>query len=76
MLGNYEPVRESVMRMVFDSYIEDTITDEQVQRVLGPVFRLIKEGVFDRPRRLFIAGMGRRRGLLNYGLEKVCDKRM
>ena len=47
----------SILKQVFDSYIEDSVTEEQVQRVLEPVFRLILQGTFDRPRRFFfIAG--------------------
>jgi len=41
----------SALKQVFDGYIEDTITDEQVWRVLEPVLRLIRQGAFDRPRR-------------------------
>ena len=52
-----EPARASVMKQVFDGYIEDTITDEQVWRVLEPVFRLIRQGTFDRPRGMFGLGI-------------------
>ena len=65
-MGNYGPVKKSAIKTVFDNYIEDTIADEQVRRVLEPVFKLIREGAFDRPRRLFMAGIGRRRGLSNH----------
>ena len=33
---------------LLDSYAEETITDEQVQRVLEPVLEMIRDGVFDR----------------------------
>ena len=46
----------SVLKQVFDGYIEDTVTDEQVQRVLEPVLRLIRDGAFNRPRRIFGQG--------------------
>jgi len=43
----------SALKQVFDKYIEDTVTDEQVEKVLKPVLRLIRSGAFSRPRRLF-----------------------
>ena len=34
-----------------DTYMEDLITEEMVQRVLAPVLWMIREGKFDRPSR-------------------------
>ena len=51
--------KTTVMKQVFDKYIEDTITDEQVNRVLEPIIRLIRQGAFSRPRRFL--GLGGRR---------------
>jgi len=45
-----------VIRQVFEGYIEDTISDEQVLRILEPILKLINEGAFDRPRGLFALG--------------------
>jgi len=56
-VSNTTPAKTSVMKQVFDGYIEDTITDEQVYRVLEPVFRLIRQGTFDRPRGMFGLGI-------------------
>jgi len=39
-----------VLKQIFDRYVEDTISDEQLRRVLEPVLRMIDEGEFDRPR--------------------------
>ena len=49
----FEIDNEPVLKQVFDSYVEDTVSNEQVCRVLEPVLRLIREGAFDRPRHLF-----------------------
>jgi|GEM_PF-3550169 len=38
------------LKYVFDRYIEEEISDEQIRRVLDPVLRLIREGKFSRPR--------------------------
>ena len=51
--------KPSVMKQIFDKYIDETITDEQIIRVLEPVIRLIRKGAFSRPRRLF--GLGGKR---------------
>ena len=48
-----EPSRKNIIRQVFDGYIEDTITDEQIKRILEPVLRRIRSGAFDRPRNFF-----------------------
>jgi len=37
------------LKQVFDMYIEEEISDEQIQRVLKPVLKLISEGAFNRP---------------------------
>ena len=46
----YKCTTASVLRYVFDWYAENTITNEQVERVLEPVIKMILEGKFDRPR--------------------------
>jgi len=49
----YEPYtspRQTVFKVVYDRYIEDTITEEQVMRVLEPIKKMILEGKFDRRR--------------------------
>ena len=48
-----EPSRRNIIKQVFDGYIEDTITDEQIKRILEPVLRRIRSGAFDRPRKFF-----------------------
>jgi len=48
--------KKPTLTQVFDGYIEDTVTDEQVQKVLEPVLRLIRTGAFNRPRKLFDFG--------------------
>jgi hypothetical protein len=52
--------KKSVLKQVFDRYVEDTISDEQMNRVLEPVLRLIREGAFDRPRGFFYGGRRRK----------------
>ena len=49
---NSQEVRSqtSVLKDIFDWYVENTITNEQIQRVLEPVLRMICEGRFDRSR--------------------------
>jgi len=42
---------EYSMKFIFDEYIENNITDEQVNRILEPVLKMILEGRFDRPAR-------------------------
>ena len=44
-----EVVVTPVLKVVFDCYKEDTITDEQVQRVLEPVLKMIRERRFEAP---------------------------
>jgi len=39
--------KPAALRDIFDWYIGETITDEQVYRVLKPVLEMIKEGKFD-----------------------------
>ena len=46
-----KPQTRHVLSEVFDRYIEDTITEEQLRRVLDPVIKMIMEGKFDRPYR-------------------------
>ena len=38
-----------VLKWVFDNYVNEVITDEQVQRILEPVVGMIREGQFDKP---------------------------
>ena len=45
-----ESANKTTIKKVFDGYAEDTISEEQVQRVLAPILKLIREGYFDRPR--------------------------
>lgn len=59
-------VKTSTLKKIFDIYIEDSISDEQVNRVLNPVLSLIKEGKFDRPRRFSLRGARKSRGPLNF----------
>ena len=42
-----------VFKRVFEGHIEDTISDEQMLRILEPVLKRISEGAYDRPRRIF-----------------------
>gem|GEM_PF-5629041 len=52
-MGNLCNLGEApVLKLVFDKYLEDSITEEQVQRILEPVLKMILEGRFDRPPRL------------------------
>jgi len=52
-LSNYSQSGSATMKQVFDRYIEDSITEEQIRRILEPVLRRIREGAFDRPRNIF-----------------------
>ena len=45
------PSGAAALRRIFDYHAEETITDDQAQRVLEPVLKMIKEGKFDSPRR-------------------------
>ena len=40
------------LKQVFDMYIEEEISDEQIQRVLEPVLKLINEGAFSKPHKM------------------------
>jgi len=44
---NDEPQKTPVLSQVLVSYSEESITEEQVQRVLKPVVAMIYEGRFD-----------------------------
>jgi len=59
-VGNNTPAGIPILKQVFDGYIEDSVTEEQIQRILEPVFQLILLGTFDRPRRFFLV-VGRKR---------------
>ena len=52
-MNDLRPARNSAFKKACDDYIEETVTDEQVWRILEPIIRLIKQGAFDRPRRFF-----------------------
>jgi len=43
-----EPPTHSVLKQIFDRIAEDMITDEQVQRILEPIRRMIEAGEFDK----------------------------
>lgn len=47
--------KKSVLKEIFDIFAEDTITDEQINRILAPVLKLIREGKFRKTRRDRIA---------------------
>jgi len=53
---NRDATKEYVLKQVFDLYVEESITDNQVSRVLDPVIKLIMEGVFNRPRWFSVTG--------------------
>ena len=53
---NDSSAKGCVLKQVFDKYIEDTITDEQTKRVMEYMIKLIMNGAFNRPNRLF--GLG------------------
>ena len=38
-----------VLTEMMASYADETITDEQIDRILAPVFMMIRAGKFDRP---------------------------
>ena len=46
--ANNEELKVSVLGTVFERYATDTITNEQISRVLGPILRMIKNGEFDK----------------------------
>ena len=50
-IGLNTALKVPVLKEIFDRYAEDTITEEQVQRVLAPVLRMIREGRFDKLRK-------------------------
>jgi len=39
-----------VLKQVFDWYVRESISDEQVHRILEPILQMIREGRFDRPK--------------------------
>lgn len=39
-----------VLKQIFDTHAEETISDEQAERVLGPIREMIREGKFDKPK--------------------------
>ncbi|MCL2826606.1 MAG: hypothetical protein FWD72_04295 [Eggerthellaceae bacterium] len=44
---NVRPKGFFSLKQVFKWWAQESITDEQVQRILEPVFRMIDEGAFD-----------------------------
>ena len=42
-------MKVSVLKLIFDAYEGETITDEQVQRIVDPVIRMIRAGQFNDP---------------------------
>ena len=56
-MSNNRTSSKSVIKQIFEGYIEDTISDEQIRRILEPVLKLINEGAFDKPRGLFGSGI-------------------
>ena len=48
-----ETPKHCELKELFDKYTDDTISDEQVNRVLAPILEMIQEGRFDKNRRLF-----------------------
>ena len=42
------PFAEPKMKQILDCYAKEMITDDQIERVLEPVYRMINEGKFDR----------------------------
>lgn len=48
--GVMAPQQIPVLKQMFDRWIDEKISDEQVARVLEPVLRLIREGAFARAR--------------------------
>ena len=55
-LDAFRSLHTSVLTRVFEFYVEDSISDEQVTRILEPILKMIEEGAFDRPRN--ISGRG------------------
>ena len=44
---NHTPDKEPILKQVFHSYAEQTISNEQVRRILEPVLRMIEAGRFN-----------------------------
>ena len=42
------PPKIPILKQVFDRYAEESITDEQIQRILDPIIQKIRDGQFDR----------------------------
>jgi len=45
-----ENPKHCALKELFDRYTDDTIPDEQVNRVLEPILEMIREGRFDKRR--------------------------
>ncbi len=45
------PVQSSVLKLIYDRYAEETVTDEEVRRVFEPIGNMIKAGRFESSRR-------------------------
>ncbi|MCL2889038.1 MAG: sigma-70 region 4 domain-containing protein [Eggerthellaceae bacterium] len=50
MMAPGEQIKTPVLKQIFDKYAEESITEDQLRRVLEPVLRMINEGRFNRPR--------------------------
>jgi hypothetical protein len=49
-IGDVEPTGFPALKQIFDRYAEESVTEEQVARVLAPVLAMIRAGRFDRPK--------------------------
>jgi len=45
---------QTVLKQVFDMYADESISDEQVQRIMAPVIQMIREGRFNRSKRVLL----------------------
>ena len=46
-MKNVGPYTPAELKNTMNSYAEEMVTDELVQRILEPIFKMIKEGKFD-----------------------------
>ena len=44
-----EAVKIPILKRIFDAYASETITDEQLQQIVDPVVKMIREGRFNNP---------------------------
>jgi len=61
--GHYDKVKkahnEPVIKQLFDTYAQESISEEQVIRVLEPIVRMIGEGRFDKPKSSALSWMAK-----------------